>query len=92
MVYSDRICDMNEKTEISLPKAMIEVIIRLGRAQQLLRHLLDDEIWDNLSKHNPKWESEHEREDEILHDVRIKLAFVNDHLHDICYLLQPENE
>jgi len=68
---------------------LIDGIIRIGRAQQMLTHLLDDGIFENLSKHNNYWNSEDEVDGDKLFDVRMKLSCLKDNLWELMAILQP---
>jgi hypothetical protein len=65
-------------------------IINVGRALEKLEVVLDQDIFDELSKHNPKWDSEHEPEAETLHQVRGRLSYMHDQLWDIFALLKQD--
>lgn len=64
----------------------IQIIKRLediGTAKQLLKELISDNLFDDLSKHNPYWESIHEVEDDKLHDLRMKLMYLHEKIGEI---------
>lgn len=63
-------------------------IINVGRAVEKINDLLNQEIFRDLSKHNPKWESEHEKENDTLYDARCALKYTHNQLEDIYYLLK----
>ncbi len=69
--------------EVDPPDPLYKKLMDIGRAQQILSDLLKDEIWDDLSKHNPWWESQHAVEDDKLHTARSKLSYFNTLLWDI---------
>jgi hypothetical protein len=71
---------------------MFDGVIRLGRAQERLKSILQSEVFDGLSKHDVKWDSEHQREADILEDVRLQLGAVHDNLWDLMGILQPEDQ
>lgn len=73
-------------------KLMVSRIEHIGRAHQALFRLLQDDIFENLSKHNPYWESEHEAENDKLYDTRMKLSCLNDNLWDIMRILTLETD
>lgn len=73
-----------------LPSRMIDIVIRMGRAQNHLETLLDEEIFEDLSKHNTYWESKHEREDGILDDTRRSLSCLHDNLWDLMSILKND--
>ena len=73
----------------------LQAIYRLediGRAQIKLKSILDDDIFDNLSKHDLYWKSEHDLEDEKLDDIRRKISCLNDNLWDLWAILKKESE
>lgn len=51
-----------------------------GRALQIISELSDMEIFDNLSKHNPYFDSVHEVESDKLYDLRCKLSYIHEKL------------
>lgn len=73
-----------------IPAAMIERIEDIGRAQEKLKGILDDEIFDNLSKHDTYWKSKYEPESEKLDDLRRKIAYINERLSDLWDILRKE--
>lgn len=76
----------------SFPSAVISRLEDFGRAQQKLKSILDDEIFENLSKHDPYWDSTHESEADRLHDIRCKLNCLSDNLWDLWAILRKEEE
>lgn len=73
---------------------MIPIIQRLediGRAKEKLIELMGYEIFDNLSKHNPYFDSEHSIESDKLYDLRMKLAHIQDCLCNIYDILTVSN-
>jgi hypothetical protein len=71
----------------------LRILARLedtGRAQERLRQVLDNEVFENLSKHNPYWDSEHEKEAEKLNDIRLNIASVSEELYEIWGMLKTE--
>lgn len=70
---------------------MSDVIRRLeeiGVVREKLDVLMEDEIWLDLSKHNPYWHSDDDR----LNDVRMKLSCISDKLWEIRGILHGEVE
>lgn len=76
----------------ALPTAMISRIEDIGRAQQRLKSILDDDLFDNLSKHNTYWHSKYEPESDKLDDLRRKLSCLSDNLWDLMTILQKDEE
>jgi hypothetical protein len=82
-----------------MPKSFSDTIVTkimfLGRAQQQIFDLLDHDLFQNLSKHNPYFHSEHEVEADKLDDCRRRLQVVHDTLWDIVGTMNqpyPEEE
>jgi len=85
---SEHTLDCHCKGDISTK--LVDAIIRLGRAQERLKDILDDELFKHLSKHYHKWESNHDRENDILDDTRRALSCLSDNLWDLYTILRPE--
>ena len=76
----------------AFPTAVISRLEDIGRAQARLKSILDDEIFENLSKHNPYWDSKHELEADKLDDLRRKISCLSDNLWDLWTILRKEEE
>ena len=77
----------DEKYERYIGPAIVDAIVRLGRAQERLQVILDKHIPDTISKHDPEWHSEHEREGEKLYDARCTINGLHSDLWDLVGLL-----
>jgi hypothetical protein len=75
-----------------LGTAVVDAIVRLGRAQEKLKTILENHLAQRYSKHDPEWESEYERESNLLYEARCKLNTLHDSLWDLMGVLQPEGE
>ena len=64
----------------------------MGRARQFLENVLEHEIFDKTSKHNPYWESQHDAECDKLQDLRMILTCLNDNLWELMQILRPQYE
>ena len=84
--------DFTERTSNQLEDKMISRIKDMGRAQEKLKAILDDEIFETLSKHNTYWHSKNELEGDKLDDLRRKLSCFSDNLWDIMGILRTEEE
>jgi hypothetical protein len=73
-------------------KYTVKALISIGRAQKLVDEVVNHPLFENLSKHNPWWSSEHEKEDELLSDIRCQLMSLNDQICDIAGELHQEYE
>ena len=66
---------------------VIKYIKNIGVAEEKLRVVLDSDLFLNLSKHNPFWDSEDPLISEKLYDIRMKLSFLNDQIYDAYSLI-----
>jgi hypothetical protein len=82
----------DEKSEMYLGPAVVDAIVRIGRAQERLRMILNEFLPDSYSKHDPNWHSEFDREGDLLDDARRKFNCLHDNLWDLMAILQPEGE
>lgn len=74
-------------------KEVIKRFEKMGQVQALIDELFHHEIFKNLSKHNPYWDSEHEIDSEKLYDIRCKLGYIHDRLSDALALFSwDEND
>lgn len=92
---SKKLAILDVKSKIDEDLLTNKVISRLediGRAKQMIKSILDDDIFDTLSKHNPYWDSEHEVESEKLYDCRMKFGLVQDNLWGLYSILDKEEE
>lgn len=72
-----------------------EIIKRLedlGECRQRLKEVLNNELWKDLSKHNPYWDSEDDSTADKLYDIRCSLSWVEERLWDVFSLLQGNKE
>lgn len=63
--------------------SIVQAIIRLGRAIEKMKSILELDLFDNLSKHNPYWDSEHEPEGEKLDQARRNISFIHEKLYEM---------
>ncbi len=74
-------------------QCFVEEFKRVGEARYMLNELKFHELFDNLSKHNPWWDSEHEIEGDKLEDIRMQLSFIHSRFIDVLdKLRKPEYE
>jgi hypothetical protein len=71
---------------------LIGYIEKIGIAREKLNEILDLDIWDDLSKHNPYWESQYEPECDKLDDARRRLAALHEQLLEIHLLLKIKDK
>lgn len=72
----------------SLPGVFWDRIVNVGRALEKLETVLDHDIFDDLSKHSAKWDSEHEKEADTLYTTRCQLSSIHNQLWDVFGLLK----
>lgn len=78
------------KPELSV--AILSKIQDMGRIEEKLLTLLDDDIFETTSKHNPYWHSENEEIGDKLDDLRRKFSCLHDNLWDIIAILRKDTE
>ena len=72
---------------------LIKHLHNIGKAQLLVKQLLDKEIFETLSKHNEWWDSEDAIASDKLEDVRCTLNGIQYELWEIQEALSaPEDE
>ncbi len=86
--WEDKKHDVNA-TNI-FPQAVISRLEDIGRAQNKLAGILDEPIFDKLSKHNVYWHSDNEQASDKLDDIRLKLSCISDNLWDLLAILRRE--
>ena len=87
--------DLKGNPEINLENTSHLLISRvkdLGRAQEKLKFILDDEIFDRTNKHNAYWNTESEADWDKLDDLRRKFALINENLWDLMAILKTGDE
>lgn len=93
--HKDKILDILKcKSDFASPLCsnIISRIEDIGRAQERLKIILNDEIFEQLSKHNPYWRSENEAESNKLSDIRFKISLLQDNLWDLWAIIRKEEE
>ncbi len=78
--------------EKKLPEYMIDQIKSIGKAQAKLKNILDNDLFDSLSKHDPYWTSEDPDTEDQLQVLRMKLTCISDDLWDLWAILRKEDE
>ena len=85
--------DMDEQELTKdFPMAMISRLEDIGRVKEKLLTILKDNVFKNLSKHNPYWDSEHETAADKLDDCRMKFGYIHDQLWDIVSVITGDEE
>ncbi len=64
----------------------------MGRVEEKLLNLLEDEIFQDTSKHNTFWHSKHGVEADKLDDLRGKISCLHDNLWDIIAILRRHED
>ena len=82
---------MNDESNCEcLSKCIVKRIEDIGRARECLKLILDEDIFEDTSKHNPYWHSDHEKESEKLYDLRMKISFLDAKLWDLMSVLSND--
>lgn len=77
---------------MDLNKNVISRLEDIGAARMLVAGILGHSIFDNLSKHNPYWESDDSISNEKLYDTRVELTFIEDELLKVADVLKKESD
>lgn len=75
-----------------MSKELINHLHNIGKAQWLIKQLLDRDIFDTMSKHNDYWHSAHEVEGDKLDDVRCQLSGIQSELWEIQEALSLQED
>jgi hypothetical protein len=75
---------------MDLSKNLISRLEDIGAARMLVAGILGHSIFDNLSKHNPYWESTDSVACEKLYDTRVELACIEDELLKVASVLKKD--
>jgi len=62
----------------------------MGVIREKLRVVLQSDLF-NVSKHDPKWESEYEREADLLEDARLQAAYLRDELWEMYMIANNQD-
>jgi len=65
-----------------LPLAMLAHVQKTGQALAILDEVLNNDVFDNLSKHNPFWDASDEMD-----ELRMKLGWISDKLTEAVEML-----
>lgn len=75
-----------------MDKNKVKYLVSVGQGLEKLLSVVDDDIWNDLSKHSTYWDSEHEKEADKLDDIRRSLSFLNEQLWDVVSCLKSFEE
>ena len=68
----------DEADHVDAVNAMICRIEDIGRIEVILRNVLDNDVFDDLSKHNKYFHSDGMEDENKLYDLRCKLVGIQD--------------
>lgn len=71
---------------------LISRIEDIGRCREKLSIIINDDIFETLSKHNPFWESVYEKEGEKLEELRFKFRQLQDSLLSLQNILENQHD
>jgi hypothetical protein len=74
--------DLNLRDKFEEKRDLIDYLLHIGEARHILSQLLHNDLFDNLSKHNPYW-SETVDAIEKLNSIRLSLYEIKESLFDI---------
>lgn len=79
--------------DAKMSEAILNRLQDIGRAQQKLKSILDEDLLEQHSKHYPYWHTDDlEVANDRLHDLRCKLNCLSDNLWDLWTILRKEEE
>lgn len=70
----------------------IEYFVKVGICIEKLRNIVTDDVFDNLSKHNPYFDSEYQVEANKLAELRRALVMVKEEVWYIIMQLEPKDD
>lgn len=76
------------EVEFNLGLDVVRKIQSVGRAESVLKSVLDNDIFDKLSKHDPYWHSDYDVEAEKLDELRRILDCMHDNLWGVMSILR----
>ena len=62
----------------------------IGRARERIEEILDDDLFDNLCKHDPFWSDSVEIPPDRFDILRIKISCIKDRLWDVLEILEHQ--
>jgi len=81
----------NEPIELTdLGRHVIKRIEDIGRAKEMLKNIISNPIFDELSKHDEWWHSVHAEEGEKLDELRRTFICIQDDLWNMQSVLDPD--
>lgn len=81
---------MMEPPKADTALSLIQSIQKTGRAIEILHKITDDDVFRDLSKHNPYWTHEDEKIYEKLDDLRMKLGWIQDEIYKSINLMEVD--
>lgn len=69
------------------PIEMMQFLQESGYALKILEDLMRDELFDDLSKHNPFW-----HESDKMDDLRMKISYIQDRIIEVRDILTIETD
>lgn len=76
----------------NIEKSIIQRLEDIGICHEKISRLCDHEIFYNLSKHNPYWDSKDENASEKLHHIRCQLSYIQEKLLEVWSVLGNRGE
>lgn len=77
-------CDLN--------KCILERIKDLGRIEERILAILDDDVFSSLSKHDPYWHHEDVSVEDRMSDIRMTFGLIADRLDYILRIINKCND
>jgi hypothetical protein len=70
---------------------LVDVAVRMGRIQERLTSIMENYLFENISKHDPMWNSTDETECDRLHMIRGYVSCLHDNLWDLMGIIRENS-
>ena len=72
----------------SIAANLVSQVKNMGRAENIIIELLDEDLFKNLSKHNTYWHHKDDEVEEKFDNIRMKISCLHDNLWGVVDLLR----
>lgn len=79
-----------EPPKADMALSLIQSIQKSGRAIQILNALCDEEVFRDLSKHNPYWTHEDEAVYDKLDNAHTSFRFIKEKIYEVLEILEVD--
>jgi len=79
-----------EPPKADMALSLIQSVQKSGRAIEILQKILENDIFDTLSKHNPWWTDKDEKIYEKLDDLRRKFMWIEEEIRNAINVIEVD--